>query len=128
VNEDGIFRLCDRIREAAFALHRFLRNGHLEKVYERGLAHRLEKAGLHVQAQTPVPVRDEDGTPLGDYVADLIVNDVLLIEIKATRQLADEHTAQLLGYLRATGIEHGLLINFGSPKLEIRKFALTRNT
>ena len=63
---------------------------------------------------------------LGDYAADLLVEDRLIIEIKAAKALADEHVAQLLGYLRACRVEHGLLINFGAPKFEIKKYILSR--
>ncbi len=112
---ENIFALCDRIREASLSLHCFLRHGHLEKVYENGLAHRLFSYDLIVRQQHPLQVKDQDGTLLGDYVADLLVEKVLLFELKACRALASEHTAQLLGYLRATRMEHGLLINFGSP-------------
>jgi len=123
--KDPIFELCDRIRETSFALHRYLRDGHLEKVYENGLAHRLRKLGLKVAQQHSLTVRDEDGAVLGEYLADLFVEDCLIVELKACKTLANEHIAQLLGYLRACGIEHGLLINFGAPKLEIRKYALS---
>ena len=120
-----IFQLCDQIRETAFALHRYLRHGHLEKVYENGLANRLRKAGIQVKQQHALQVLDEDGTVLGDYFADLFVAGELIVELKACKALADEHTAQLLGYLRGSRIEHGLLINFGSSKLEIRKYILS---
>ena len=119
------FALCDQIRETSFALHRFLRHGHLEKVYENGLANRLRKHGLAIAQQQRLAVMDEDGTVLGDFSADLIVEDQHIVELKACRTLADEHVAQLLGYLRATRMEHGLLINFGAPKLQIRKFVLS---
>ncbi len=98
----------------------------MEKVYENGLLHRLTKQGLAVRAQYPLRVCDEDGTVLGDYCADLLVEDCLIVEIKACRVLAPEHVAQLLGYLRASGMEHGLLINFGPAKFDIRKYILTR--
>lgn len=124
-NTPDIFALCDTIRQTAFELQSYLRHGHLEKVYENGLANRLRKKGFTVQQQHPLPVRDEDGTVLGDYLADLFVNGCLVIELKAVKVLAAEHTAQVLGYLRASGIEHGLLINFGAPKLEVKKYALT---
>jgi len=124
-DKDAIFQLCDRVRETAFALHRFLRHGHLEKVYENGLAARLRKNGLCVEQQHALQVRDEDGTVLGNYVADLFVENTLIVELKACRILADEHVAQLLGYLRACHIEHGLLINFGGSKLQIRKYAFS---
>ncbi|MGB0767293.1 MAG: GxxExxY protein [Phycisphaeraceae bacterium] len=121
--KDPVFRLCDSVREASYDLHRILRQGHLEKVYENGLANRLRKQGMIVRQQVPLKVRDEDGTVLGDFVADLVVEDVLLIELKACRTLADEHVAQLLGYLRSCDLEHGLLINFGGSKLQIKKYA-----
>ncbi|MFH0954098.1 MAG: GxxExxY protein [Verrucomicrobiota bacterium] len=124
-SQRAVFELCDRIRETSLPLHRYLRHGHLEKVYENGLAHRLRKVGLLVQQQHPLEVCDEDGATLGSYFADLFVSDFLIVEVKACRRLAEEHVAQLLGYLRACRVEHGLLINFGSRKLEIRKYILS---
>ncbi len=123
--KDPIFELCDQIREISFALHRHLRHGHLEKVYENGLFHRLAKCGFDVCQQWPLDVLDEDGTLLGSFSADLLVNQMVVVELKACRGLADEHVAQLLGYLRGSRIEHGLLINFGSPRLEVRKFVMS---
>ena len=120
-----IFQLCDQVREIAFALHCYLKHGHLEKVYENGLANRLRKAGIQVEQQHALQVLDEDGTVLGDYFADLFVAGELIVELKACKALADEHVAQLLGYLRGSRIEHGLLINFGSSKLEVRKYILS---
>lgn len=114
--------LCDQIRETAFRIHAYLGHGHLEKVYENALVHRLRKAGLRVEPQQPIQVFDEDGTLIGDYLADLLVEGFLIVELKATRGLAPEHEAQTLGYLKASRLEHGLLINFGAPKFEIRKF------
>ncbi len=125
--KDPIFQLCDSVRQAAFDLHAYLRHGHLEKVYENGLAHRLKMQNLTALQQHPLKVVDADGTPLGEYYADLFIENCLIVELKAVRNLAEEHVAQILGYLRASKIEHGLLINFGSPKLEIRKFALSQS-
>ena len=122
--EKDILELCDHIRQVAFGLHSYLRHGHLEKVYENGLAHRLRKTGLRIEQQHPLKVLDEDGTLLGDYYADLFVEDYLIIELKACKALAVEHTAQVLGYLRASSQRHAVLINFGSPKIEIKKFIL----
>ena len=119
-----IERLCDLIRETSFSIHSFLKFGHLEKIYENALVHRLIKKGLNIKQQHPIKVHDEDGTLLGDYYADIFAENKLIVEIKACKTLAPEHTAQLLGYLRATNIEHGLLINFGAPKFQIRKFIL----
>src|SRR5690606_12993624 len=115
---------CDRVRETAFALHCYLGHGHLEKIYENGMAHRLRKAGLNVEQQRPLQVADEDGTILGDYFADLLVEDCLILELKACKALAPEHFAQVLGYLRASNRRDALLINFGAPKFEIRKLIL----
>lgn len=94
-------------------------------MYENGLANRLRKQGFTVAQQQPLPVRDEDGTVLGDYLADLFLDGRLIVELKATKAIADEHIAQILGYLRASRVEHGLLINFGSPIIEIKKYVFT---
>lgn len=117
-----IKQLSDLVRQTAYAIHVYLGHGHLEKVYENALVHRLRKAGLKVGQQSPVRVHDEDGTVIGDYLADLLVEDVLIVELKAARTIAPEHEAQILGYLRASHLEHGLLINFGSYKFQIRKY------
>jgi GxxExxY protein len=121
---EDIKKLCDLIRQTAYDIHRYHAHGHLGKVYENALAHRLRKLGLNVKPQYPLQVRDEDGTPLGDYFVDLLVNDVLIVELKATRAITPEHEAQVLAYLRGTNLRHGLLINFGSPHFQVRKFAL----
>ena len=95
----------------------------MEKVYENALAHRLRKAALDVRQQHPIKVYDEDGTLIGDYLADLLVEGVLIVELKTAKALAPEHEAQILGYLKSARIEHGLLITFGSYKFGIRKYA-----
>ncbi len=118
-----MFALCDVVRETSFALHCYLKHGHLEKVYENGLANRLRKKGIQVEQQVSLGVRDEDQTLLGAYKCDLLIEGFLLVELKAVRHVADEHVAQLLGYLRACRIQHGLLINFGNPKLYVRSMS-----
>lgn len=123
-----VFELCDFIRETSYAIHEYHGHGHLEKVYENALAHRLRKAGLKVEQQHPIKVYDEDGTIIGDYLADLFVEDRLIIELKAVKGIADEHVAQILGYLKSSRTEHGLLINFGSYRFHIKKYALTPKT
>jgi GxxExxY protein len=120
-----INELCDVIRETSFAIHRYLRNGHLEKVYENALFHRLTKQGVLAVPQHRLKVYDEDGTILGDYIADLFVENRLIVELKAVRAIDNEHIAQILGYLRSSRIETGLLINFGAPKLYVKKFLMT---
>ena len=122
----AIKELCDIIRETSYAIHLYLGHGHLEKVYQNALAHRLRKCGLQVQQQCPLVVFDEDGTTIGEYFADLLVDGRLVVELKACKALAGEHTAQVLGYLKSARIEDGLLINFGSYKFEIKKYILSR--
>lgn len=117
--KDYIFQVCDQVRESSFALHKFLRHGHKEKIYENGLAGRLRRQGLKVEQQPSLSVFDEDGSLLGNLDIDLLVMDDLVIELKAVKTLLNEHISQLLGYLRASRKEHGLLINFGSPVLQI---------
>ena len=122
-----IKELSDFIRQTSYNIHVYHGHGHLEKVYENALAHRLRKAGLDVKQQYAIQVFDEDGTVIGDYLADLVVEGCLIVELKAAKALAPEHEAQVLGYLKSARMEHGLLINFGSYKFEIRKFAWTRH-
>jgi GxxExxY protein len=120
-DKDEIFLLCDLVRQICYSIHQYLHNGHPEKVYENALVHRLRKQGLKVIQQHPIKVYDEDGTPLGSFAADLFVEGKLIIELKACATLIPDHKAQAQGYLRASRIEHGLLINFGSAKLEVKK-------
>ena len=124
---NDINQLCNIVRETSFAIHRYHRCGHLEKIYENALAHRLRKQGLKVEQQFPLTVYDEDGTILGEYFADLFVEDCLIVELKACKVVADEHVAQVLGYLKSSRIETGLLINFGSSKLYVKKYLMTQD-
>lgn len=121
---EDIKALCDIVRQTAYSIHKFHGSGHLEKVYENALVHRSRKLGLNVAQQYPLSVFDEDGVVLGEYIADLLIGRVLIVELKAARAIAPEHEAQVLAYLRGAHLQHALLINFGSPKFEIRKFAL----
>jgi GxxExxY protein len=123
MDEAEVKILCDQIRQIAFDIHVYLGHGHLEKVYENALAHRLKKAGFKVEQQHPLQVFDEDGTLLGEYFADLLVDDEIVVELKAAKTIAPEHEAQILGYLKSADKRHGLLINFGAYKFEIRKYA-----
>ena len=94
--------------------------GFVEKVYENALAHILRKDGFVVAQQHPVKVTFE-GVIVGEFFADLLVEQRVLVELKAVSALMQEHTAQALNYLRATGLEVCLLINFGKPKVEIKR-------
>ncbi|MHB1317882.1 MAG: GxxExxY protein [Anaerolineae bacterium] len=100
--------------------------GFVESVYERSLAVALAEKGLDVVAQRPLAVSFR-GRIVGEFIADLVVNGCVIIELKAVKALAPEHEAQVVNYLKATDIEVGLLINFGNPKLEYRRFTRTRD-
>ena len=118
------FHLCDIVRETAFAIHCYHGPGHLEKIYENALANRLRKQGLKVEQQVALQVFDEDGTLLGEFYADLVVEGLLLLELKAARTIAPEHIAQVLGYLKSSRIEHGALLNFGAGKFHIKMYGM----
>lgn len=123
--KDRPFQLTDIVRETGYAIHRYHGCGHLEKVYENALVHRLRKLGLQVEQQRALTVHDEDGTVIGEYFADLVVESQLIVELKASKVIAKEHIAQVLGYLRSARMEHGVLVNFGAAKLQIRKLAMS---
>lgn len=120
----AINELCDTIRQTAYNIHLYHGQGHLERIYENALAHRLRNQGFAVSQQCPLKVYDEDGTILGEYFADLVVDGRIIVELKAVRQILDEHVAQMLGYLKSSRMEHGLLINFGSHRFQIKKYIL----
>jgi GxxExxY protein len=121
---DNINKLCDIVRQTSFDIHCYHSHGHLEKVYENALFHRLSKQGIKVQQQCPLTVYDEDGTVIGEYFADLFIENCLIVELKACREICDEHVAQILGYLKSARIETGLLINFGSRKIYVKKYLM----
>ena len=116
----AINELLAEVRQIAYGVHVYLANGYLEKVYENCLHHRLLKAGHKVEAQKSLRVFDEDGFELGEYFADLVVDDSLIVELKSVKRLTGEHYAQTLNYLRITGYAKALLINFGSYRFETR--------
>ena len=119
---NDIKALCDRVRGISYDIHVYHGHGHLKKVYENALAHRLRKAGLDAKQQHPIKVYDEDGTMIRDYLADILIENELILELKTAKCLAPEHEAQILGYLKSARLEHGMLINFGSYKFQIRKY------
>ena len=124
MNADKAFlnAAAERVIGCAFTVSNTLGSGFLERVYENALAHELRKAGLVVARQHPVQVF-YDGVVVGDYAVDLLVEASIIIELKAVRVLDRIHTAQCLNYLKATGFRLGLLLNFGNPRLEIRRLA-----
>ena len=113
-------KLASAVGQIAYGVHEYFGNGLLEKVYEAALEHRLDKAGYKVERQKPLKVYDSDGFCVGEYFADMFVNDALIVELKAVKTLAPEHLAQILNYLKITGLPIGLIINFGSYKFERR--------
>jgi len=113
-------QLSEKIIGAAYKVHNTLGRGFLEKVYENALKVELEKMGLKVRQQTPINVYYE-GHLVGEYFADLWVEERMIIELKAIRALGHVHEVQLVNYLTATGVETGLLLNFGSPSVEVRR-------
>lgn len=115
--------LTERILEAAFKVSNTLGCGFLEKVYENALVVELSRMGISLEQQKTLKV-DYDGAVVGDYFADLVANRRVIVEFKASNQLDPVHEAQLLNYLKATGIRVGLLLNFGRPKLQYRRMVL----
>ena len=118
--EDGMRLLTERVIGCAFTVSNTLGCGFLEKVYENALAHELRKAGLKAEQQHGIAVH-YDGHVVGQYAADLLVEGILLVELKAVRALDDIHLAQCLNYLRATNLHLCLLMNFAKPRVDIRR-------
>ena len=115
-------KITETIIGCAYRVSNALGSGFLEKVYENALAVELRRAGLDVVQQVPIDVWYE-GEVVGQYVADLQVAGCVLVELKACKALDNVHVAQCINYLKATGRKVCLLINFGNPKLEIKRLA-----
>ncbi len=116
----NINQITERIIGCGFRVSNQLGVGFLEKVYENALAYELRKSGLEVRQQFPTPVY-YDGFQVGDYVADLLVEKTVLVELKAVHAVDDVHFAQCLNYLKATGLPVCLLLNFGVPELFVKR-------
>lgn len=115
--------LTSKIIQCFYTVYNALGYGFLEKVYENALKIELEKNGLSIEKQKPIKVR-YDNQLVGEYFADLVVNDQIILELKAAESLCKEHEYQLINYLKATDIELGLLLNFGK-KPEIKRKIFT---
>ena len=114
--------LTEKIINIFYRVYNKLGYGFLEKVYENAMMIELKKEGILAIAQAPIRVL-YDNEIIGEYYADILVDDKVIVEIKAARQLAEEHEAQLLNYLKATDIEVGLLLNFGvKPEIKRKAF------
>jgi GxxExxY protein len=112
--------VSEKIIGAAYKVSNSLGAGFLEKVYENALAHQLIKDGMRIEQQKPIKVY-YDNIVVGDYFADLIVEGTVIVELKAAKNIEDIHLAQTLNYLKATGLKLGLIINFGKPRVEIKR-------
>jgi GxxExxY protein len=118
-----INELTYKINGAIFEVNRELGPGFLEKVYENALMIELKERGLKAENQVPIEVVYK-GLQVGDYYADIVIENQVILELKAVDSLQKIHEAQLLNYLKATGYKVGLLINFRYPKAEIKRFVL----
>ena len=112
--------LTEKIIGCAFKVYNTLGSGFLESVYHKSLHIELEKSGLASEVQKPIKVYYDD-QPVGDFFADIIVNELVVVELKAIQKINKTHEVQLVNYLRATGFPVGLLINFGEEKIEIKR-------
>lgn len=115
--------LSYEIMAAVFEVHNTLGHGFLEKVYENALIAELLLRGISAVAQKSLIVQYK-GIAVGNYCADIVVNDQILLELKVVETLTKAHEAQILNYLKATGLELGILINFGKERVESKRFAL----
>jgi GxxExxY protein len=128
MNNTITHELTGKIIGCAMKVHTKLGFGFVESVYENALAHELRKANLLVYQQVPIKVY-YDGIVVGDFIADLVVNDEVILELKAVQNLNAIHEVQLVNYLNATGTETGLLLNFGTRSLEFkRKYRLPKSS
>ncbi|PYK33746.1 MAG: GxxExxY protein [Verrucomicrobia bacterium] len=124
--ESKEYDLCGQVIGAAMKVHSTLGPGFLESVYQNALIWELRKAGLRSEAEKPIRVH-YDGQLVGAFTADVLVDDAVIVELKAIQTLAKAHEVQLVNYLVATVIDEGLLVNFGAERLEYkRKFRLPK--
>lgn len=119
-DEHRLNEITEIIIKCVYRVANTLGNGFLEKVYENALAHDLRKTGFLVEQQKGIQVR-YDGVVVGDYMADILVQNTVLVELKAVKTLDNIHVAQCLNYLKATGFKVCLLLNFGTPRVQIRR-------
>ena len=112
--------ISEKIIGCCFDVSNELGSGFLESVYEKALLHLLREKGLKAVSQAPITVKFRDQI-VGEFFADILIEDKIVVELKAVKKLAPEHLAQVINYLKATGLETGLLINFGCQKLEYRR-------
>ena len=122
MTKDELDAVSEKIIGAAYKVSNTLGAGFLEKVYENALAHQLRKDGMKIEQQKPIKVYYDD-VVVGDYFADLIVEGIVIVELKTARRIENIHLAQTLNYLKVTGLMLGLILNFGKPRVEIKRVA-----
>ncbi|MEK7303830.1 MAG: GxxExxY protein [Pseudomonadota bacterium] len=120
--ELSLNEISEKVIGCAYTVSNRMGSGFLEKVYENALSHELHKAGMKTEQQKRLTVH-YDGVLVGEYIADLIIEDLVLVEIKSAKSLDSAHMAQCLNYLKATGLTLCLLINFGNPRVAIQRIA-----
>ena len=119
-NRNEFDKITETVIGCAYKVANSLGNGFLEKVYENAIVHEILKTGLRVQQQYRLKVK-YDGIIVGEYIADLLVEEKVIIELKAVKMLDNIHIAQCLNYLKGTNLNLCLLINFGSPKVKVKR-------
>ncbi len=123
MDHERLTTITRRIIGCAFTVSNILGAGFLEKVYENALAHEMREHGLTILQQRAITIRYK-GVLIGEYAADFLVEDHVIVELKTVRALHGQHAAQCLNYLRATRKPLALLMNFGPPRIEIRRITL----
>jgi GxxExxY protein len=118
-------KITETIIGCAFEVINELGAGFVESIYQKALAIALQEKGFQVQCGVPIHVYFRNRV-VGEFVADQFVESKVLVELKAVKAIAPEHQAQVINYLKATGVEVGLLINFGNPKLEFKRFTRSK--
>lgn len=116
--------LSDKLLATAFKVHNILGAGFLEKVYENSLVHELAKDGIVCEQQKALKVM-YDAVIVGDYVADIVLDGRIIVELKAVKDMNSVFEAQLLNYLKATGLKVGYILNFANPRLEFKRMVLS---
>ena len=122
LGQQELNQISERIIGCAYRVSNELGSGFLEKVYESALAYELIRSGLQTKRQCPITVK-YDGVIVGEFCADLLVESCVLVELKAAKAFDENHMAQCINYLRATGLKLCLLINFGTPRVQIKRIA-----
>lgn len=121
IKDEAYFNsFTEQIIGCAYRVGNVLGSGFLEKVYERALTHELQKAGLDVASQYPIKIF-YDGIDIGDYFADLVVGNEIIVELKTVKNIEGIHLAQCLNYLKATNMKLALLINFGNKSVQVKR-------